>query len=250
MSVVADFKEFEAPKRKKTTPLKSVKLKASVPNPSLASNIFTRSVTASTGAGGHKAPLSAVLIGTKSSGGVPVSVSQPKGSHTTQLSVPTGEVSSIEGPGLNIQTNDVQIVGGGSQRLSVVPYRKQLFVSRLTPETTSVDALEFIHQEFPSQNITVEEFKCPYVRRISSFKISAPPKVLNSKSFYVTCSYIPSASDLTIYEQHLSAIKTVLSHLSERDLLIVLGNFNLSDISWSSSTDSLISTPLSVIDGL
>jgi len=70
MSVVADFKEFEAPKRKKTTPLKSVKLKASVPNPSLASNIFTRSVTASTGAGGHKAPLSAVLIGTKSSGGV------------------------------------------------------------------------------------------------------------------------------------------------------------------------------------
>jgi len=30
-------------------------------------------------------------------------------------------------------TNDVQIVGGGRKRLSVFPYRKQLFVSRLTP---------------------------------------------------------------------------------------------------------------------
>jgi len=48
--------------------------------------------------------------------------------------------------------------------------------------------LEFVlvHQEFPSQNITVEEFKFPYVPRMSSFKISAPSEVLNvltSKSF-------------------------------------------------------------------
>jgi len=59
-------------------------------------------------------------------------------------------------------------------------------VSRLTPETTSADVLEFIQQEFP--NITVQEFKFPYVRRISSFKISAPPEVfneLNSKSFWL-----------------------------------------------------------------
>jgi len=43
---------------------------------------------------------------------------------------------------------------------------------------------------------------------------------LKSFSIYVTCSYIPPVSDSTIYEQHLSAIKTVLSHLYERDLLI------------------------------
>jgi len=50
-----------------------------------------------------------------------------------------------------------------------------------------------------------------------------------------------------------SSIKTVLSHLSERDLLIVLGDFNLPDLSWSPSTDSLVSTPLSdhdFVDGL
>jgi len=46
---------------------------------------------------------------------------------------------------------------------------------------------------------------------------------LKSLSIYVTCSYIPPGSDLTIYEQHLSAIKTVLPHLSERDLLIGFG---------------------------
>jgi len=80
--------------------------------------------------------------------------------------VPTGEVSSIGDPSLDNQTNDVQIAGGGRKSLSVVSYRKQLLVSRLTPETTSADVLEFIKQEFPSQNITVEEFKFPYVRRI------------------------------------------------------------------------------------
>jgi len=76
---------------------------------------------------------------------------------------------------------------------------------------------------------------------------------LKSFSIYVNCSYIPPGSDLTIYEQHLSAIKTVLSHLSERDHLFVLGDFNLPDISWSLSTDTLVSTPLSdhdFVDGL
>jgi len=76
---------------------------------------------------------------------------------------------------------------------------------------------------------------------------------LKSFSIYVTCSYIPPGSDLRIYEQHLSAIKTVFSHLSERDLLIVLGDFNLPDISWCLSTDSIVSTPLSdhdFFDGL
>jgi len=68
---------------------------------------------------------------------------------------------------------------------------------------------------------------------------------LKSFSIYVTCSYIPPGPDLTIYEQHLAALKTVLSHLSERDLLIVLGDFNLPDIYWSPFTDSLVSTPLS-----
>jgi len=69
--------------------------------------------------------------------------------------VPSGEVNSIGVPILDNQTKYVPIVDGGRKRLSVVPYRKQLFVSRLAPETTSADVLEFIYREFPSQNITV-----------------------------------------------------------------------------------------------
>jgi len=68
---------------------------------------------------------------------------------------------------------------------------------------------------------------------------------LKSFSIYVTCSYIPPVSDLSVYEQYLAAIKTVLSQLFERDLLIVLGDFNTPDISWSPFTESLVSTPLS-----
>jgi len=105
-SVVAELNEFKADldRRKKTAPSKSVEVKASVAYPNLALNIFTRSLTAamtaSTGARGPKVSLPAVPIGTKSSGGVPVSASQTKGSNTTQLSVPTGEKSSIGVPSL------------------------------------------------------------------------------------------------------------------------------------------------------
>jgi len=54
---------------------------------------------------------------------------------------------------------------------------------------------------------------------------------LHSLSIFVTCSYIPPGSDLVTYEHHLSEIKSVLSLLSNRELLIVLGDFNLHDIS-------------------
>jgi len=92
-----------------------------------------------------------------------------------------------------------------------------------------------------------------YFHKFSDVEFVGVKVSLESFSIYVTCSYISPGSDLTINEQHLSAIKTVLSYLSERDLLIVLGDFNLPDNYWSPSTDSLVSTPLSVhdfIDGL
>jgi len=71
---------------------------------------------------------------------------------------------------------------------------------------------------------------------------------LQSLSILVTCSYIPPGSDLTIYEHHLYAIKSVLSLLSNRDHLILLTDFNLPDISCSPPTDSLFAIPLSVHD--
>jgi len=67
INVVAEFKEFQAdldnkkisigsPKRKKTAPVKSMGVKASVPNPSLVSSVFIRSVTAAMSASTDAGP--------------------------------------------------------------------------------------------------------------------------------------------------------------------------------------------------
>jgi len=101
----------------------------------------------------------------------------------------------------------------------IFPYRKQLVVSRLTPETTSADVLEFIEHEFPSQNITVEEFKFPYVCRISSFKLSAPPGVFNAPNFKSFCfneelvikKFVPSRRGLKMKLPKLQADSSAFS---------------------------------------
>jgi len=53
------------------------------------------------------------------------------------------------------QLSEVQSAAGGRKKLSVVPHRKQLFVSRFTPDTTSEDVLEFIREKFLSENISL-----------------------------------------------------------------------------------------------
>jgi len=66
-------------------------------------------------------------------------------------------------------------------------------VYRLAPETTSADLLKCIHQEFPPQNISLEEFKFPHVHRISSLKLFDPPEVLNelnSKRFWLNVELV------------------------------------------------------------
>jgi len=55
------------------------------------------------------------------------------------------------------QPSKVQSAAGGRKKLSVVPHRKQLYVSRFTQDTTSEDVLEFIREKFPSENISIEQ---------------------------------------------------------------------------------------------
>jgi len=93
-------------------------------------------------------------------------------------SVPTVPIGT-EGTASGSQLSEVQTAAGGRKKLSVVPHRKQLFVFIFTPDTTSEDVLEFIREKFPSENISVEQFKFSYARSISSFKIFAPPDVFN-----------------------------------------------------------------------
>jgi len=80
-----------------------------------------------------------------------------------------------------------------------------------------------------------------------SVKLSFPKR----KIFFI-CSYISPGSEFNVYLLHLSAIHSI-SLLLETDQLIVLGDFNLPNISWLESKDSLAMIPRmqnDFIDGL
>jgi len=56
----------------------------------------------------------------------------------------------------------------------VVPLKKQIFVSRLSPDQTSSDVFSYIQDKTKADNIKVEKFNFSYARDISSFKITVP----------------------------------------------------------------------------
>jgi len=57
-------------------------------------------------------------------------------------------------------------------------------------------------------------------------------------------------ADGTVYDTHLNAIKYILSLVSDTDLLIVLGDFNLPDVKWIASNLLIPDNSDSFIDGL
>jgi hypothetical protein len=63
---------------------------------------------------------------------------------------------------------------------------------------------------------------------------------LNQISIYITCSYIPPSSDISVYLNYLSSIQSVASKLSDRDYLLVFGDFNLPEVGWSFQSGTLV----------
>lgn len=55
---------------------------------------------------------------------------------------------------------------------------------------------------------------------------------LHTSNIYITCPYIPPASDIAVYLEHLTLVKNISCRLQPTDKLIVLGAFNLSKVSW------------------
>jgi len=181
-SVCAQFNNkkllTESPKRKKTSLAAVNTVTVSTPNP----NLVAAAVSVDTVVSEPTAPMDTAVLGevTASRSRVVKKPSVP----ATVPTVPIGTEVTVSGS----QLSEVQSAAGGRKKLSVVPHRKQLFVSRFTPDTTSEDVLEFIREKFPSENISVEQFRFSYARSISSFKIFAPPnvfKVLLSESFWL-----------------------------------------------------------------
>jgi len=76
---------------------------------------------------------------------------------------------------------------------------------------------------------------------------------LPKSNIFLTCSYITHGSEFNVYLLHRSAIHSNSLLLAEIDQLIVLGDFNLLNISWLESKDSLTMIPRMLndfIDGL
>lgn len=67
-------------------------------------------------------------------------------------------------------------------------------------------------------------------------------KSLNGNLF-VTCSYVPPASDFELYNSHICAIERIVLLSSNNDSFLVLGDFNLPFISWFSLPDCPSLTP-------
>ena len=72
--------------------------------------------------------------------------------------------------------------------------------------------------------------------------------VFSDRSVYITCSYIPSSSEFPEYQNHMSAVLSILKKLSDRDQLVVLGDFNIPGTTWSPEEKSNILLPLAQND--
>jgi len=70
------------------------------------------------------------------------------------ISLPQGSIES----GLPAQGGTSEIQSAGPKPLAVVPLRKQIFVSRLSPDQTSFDLLSYIEDKTKADNMKVEKF--------------------------------------------------------------------------------------------
>lgn len=62
-------------------------------------------------------------------------------------------------------------------------------------------------------------------------------------SIFVACLYIPTSSDIDTYMKLLLLFGKVFRHMKPCDSFLVLGDFNLPDVSWRYEEDASYLTP-------
>jgi len=86
---------------------------------------------------------------------------------------PQGNIES----GLPAQVGTTEIQSAGPKPLAMVPLKKQIFVSQLSPDQTSSDDIQ---DKTKVDNIKVEKFNFSYARDVSSFKITVPNELFST----------------------------------------------------------------------
>lgn len=97
-----------------------------------------------------------------------------------------------------------------------------------------------VSTKFPSEQI-IDSFT-------TDIEFVAVKIKLRNKSLFIACSYIPPGSNADIYIKHMSAMKKAFSNTKTSDLVIFIGDFNLSSITWTKSYKSNNLVPV-VING-
>ncbi|KAL9873934.1 uncharacterized protein ACN2A1_014095 isoform 1-T3 [Glossina fuscipes fuscipes] len=69
-----------------------------------------------------------------------------------------------------------------------------------------------------------------------------------NKQLFITCSYIPPNSDISIYKNHAALICEVAKRCISTDLVVALGDFNLPQVTWCNSDNSGFLIPTSTSD--
>lgn len=92
--------------------------------------------------------------------------------------------------------------------------------------------------EFPSEQIILPS--------IVGIEFVAVKVRFKNITLFVSCSYIPPGSDVTIYSKHVSAIQSAFQTSALYDTLVVLGDFNLPSITWNQPDNSNILVPVMV----
>ena len=70
--------------------------------------------------------------------------------------------------------------------------------------------------------------------------------VFLKRTTFITCSYIPPCSDSMVYDAHVTAIASITDCMNKCDSIVILGDFNLPNVSWHYSSDSSSYDPSSL----
>ena len=70
------------------------------------------------------------------------------------------------------------------------------------------------------------------IQNVNEVEFIASCILFSNFKIFVTCSYIPPKSDLSLYLMHFNMIKTVCKLASSNDMILVLGDFNTPEVSW------------------
>ncbi|KAL9876948.1 uncharacterized protein ACN2A1_013482 [Glossina fuscipes fuscipes] len=68
------------------------------------------------------------------------------------------------------------------------------------------------------------------------------------KHLFITCSYIPPNSDISIYRKHAALICEVAKRSRPTDMVVALGDFNLPQVTWCNTDNSGCLVPTSTSD--